>query len=400
MMACGLPVVDIDAPHTRLSYTSNTAILAQPNPEALAAALSQLLNDDVLREQATIAGLTATKSLTWDRSNTIVESFIRTQFEAALPPDQNQNLPQADPTVTIVIPVYNGGDQLISVVETCLQQDLDAEFEILIIDSSSTDGCINHLPKDERIRIHRISKSDFGHGRTRNLGVSLARGEFVAFITQDAIPANRMWLMNLIEPLQTDRKIAGVFGCHIAHEGHNPLTSYDLDQHFNRWIFRSHRKPIELEESRKKPNAPISNHERFYSDNNSCLRKNAWEQVPIPEVIYGEDQLWAIDILRHGFKKAYASTAIVRHSHEYNFRETLIRANTEWHFYQQHLGEYLPSTKKDVRAMIESSCTNDKKAQELFPEITEEQLIARRKLHFARACGYYFAGKGIGSIRP
>ena len=400
MMACGLPVVDIDATHTRLSYTPNTAVLAQPNPEALAAALSQLLNDDVLRDKVTIAGLTATKNLTWDQSNTIVENFIRTQFEATPPLDQNQKLTQADPIVTIVIPVYNGGDQLIRVVKTCLQQDLDAEFEILIIDSSSTDGCINHLPIDSRIRIHRISKSDFGHGRTRNLGVSLARGEFVAFITQDAIPANKMWLMNLIAPFQADRKIAGVFGCHIAHEGHSQLTTYDLDQHFNRWIYRSHRKPIELDESHQKPDAPISNHERFYSDNNSCLRKTAWEQVPIPEVLYGEDQLWAIDILRHGFKKAYASTAIVRHSHEYNFRETLIRANTEWHFYQEHLGEHLPSTKKEVRAMIETSCMNDKKAQELFPEITEEQLIFRRKLHFARACGYYFAGKGIGSIRP
>jgi hypothetical protein len=50
--------------------------------------------------------------------------------------------------------------------------------------------------------------------------------------------------------------------------------------------------------------------------------------------------------------------------------------------------------------MIESGCVNDKKAQELYPEITEDQLNARRKLHFARACGYYFAGKGIGCIRP
>ena len=299
-----------------------------------------------------------------------------------------------------MIPVYNGGDLLGSVVERCLQQDLDAEFEILIIDSSSTDGCINHLPKDDRIRIHRISKSEFGHGRTRNLGVNLAHGEFVAFITQDAMPANQMWLMNLIAPLQADHKVAGVFGCHIAHEGHSQLTTYDLDQHFNRWIFRSHRKPIELDESRQIPDAQISNHERFYSDNNSCLRKTAWEQVPIPEVIYGEDQLWAIEILRHGFKKAYASTAVVRHSHEYNFRETLIRANTEWHFYQQHLKERLPSTKKEVRAMIETSCLNDEKAQKLFPEITEDQLSARRKLHFARACGYYMAGKGIGCIRP
>ena len=400
MMACGLPVVDIDAIHTRLSYTPNTAVLAQPNPEALAGALSQLLNDDALYERVTSTGLTATKNLTWDQSNTIVENFIRTQFESALTTNHDQDLLQSNPIVTIVIPVYNGGGLLSRVVETCLQQDLDAEFEILIVDSSSTDGCLDHLPEDDRIRIHRISKGEFGHGRTRNLGVSLARGEFVAFITQDAIPANKMWLMNLIAPLQADRKVAGVFGCHIAHEGHNPLTSYDLDQHFNRWIFRSHRKAIELDESRQKPDAPISNHERFYSDNNSCLRKTAWEQVAIPEVIYGEDQLWAIDILRQGFKKAYASTAIVRHSHEYNFRETLIRANTEWHFYQQHLGEKLPSSKLEVKAMIENSCINDKKAKELYPEITEDLLIARRKLHFARACGYYFAGKGIGCIRP
>ena len=400
MMACGLPVVDIDAIHTRISYKPNTAVLAQPNPGALAAALSQLLNNDSLREQVTKAGLFATKNLTWDQSNSIVENFIRKQFEAASAPNHHQNLLNSNLIVTIVIPVYNGGDLLSRVVETCLQQDLDAELEILIIDSSSTDGCLDDLPEDDRIRIHRIAKSEFGHGRTRNLGVSLARGEFIAFLTQDAMPANKMWLMNLIAPLQDDREVAGVFGCHIAHEGHNPLTSYDLDQHFNRWIFRSHRKPIELDKSRKKPDAPISNHERFYSDNNSCLRKTAWEQVQMPEVIYGEDQLWAMAILRHGFKKAYASTAIVRHSHEYNFRETLIRANTEWHFYRQHLGEHLPSTKKEVRSMIETGCINDKKAQELYPEIAEDQLIARRKLHFARACGYYFAGKGIGCIRP
>jgi hypothetical protein len=140
MMACGLPVVDIDATHTRLSYTPKTAVLAQPNPEALASSLSQLLNDDLLREQVTSAGLTATKFLTWDRSNTIVETFIRTQFEAAAASNQWQTSRHSKPLVTIVIPVYNGGDLLGSVVERCLQQDLDAEFEILIIDSSSTDG--------------------------------------------------------------------------------------------------------------------------------------------------------------------------------------------------------------------------------------------------------------------
>ena len=45
MMACGLPVVDIDAEHTRLSYVDGTAVLAEATPDGLAAALQTLLND-------------------------------------------------------------------------------------------------------------------------------------------------------------------------------------------------------------------------------------------------------------------------------------------------------------------------------------------------------------------
>jgi hypothetical protein len=116
--------------------------------------------------------------------------------------------------------------------------------------------------------------------------------------------------------------------------------------------------------------------------------------------VYGEDQLWAREILRRGYKKAYASTAVVRHSHEYGFRETVIRANTEWHFYKLMLGEDLPSSKKDVLQMVETSCSNDLKIKELYPNINDSDLIQRRRLHFARACGYYLAGKGHGHLRP
>ena len=50
--------------------------------------------------------------------------------------------------------------------------------------------------------------------------------------------------------------------------------------------------------------------------------------------------------------------------------------------------------------MVETSCTNDLKAKELYPSISTNDLIRRRRLHFARACGYYLAGKGRGDIRP
>ena len=398
MMACGLPVVDIDAEHTRLSYEAETAFLAKATPFGLASALSRLLNDDSFRESRAKSGLEKTKELQWDDSSQLIERFIHESLKCS--PKSSEPLEPSNPLVTIVIPVYNGGTMLTTVVEACLEQNLNDEFEVLLIDSSSNDGFIEKLPQDKRIRLHKINKEDFGHGRTRNLGVELSRGEYVAFITQDAIPANRMWLMNLIAPLQQDPNVAGVFGCHIAHIDHGQLTAHDLDQHFNRWIFRTHMKPIELDISRQNAKAAVSTHERFYSDNNSCLRKSIWEKIPLPDVVYGEDQLWAREILRRGYRKAYASTAVVRHSHEYSFREAVLRANTEWHYYNELLHEKLPSTKKQVLQMVERCCNNDQEAQKQYSNISNEQLRLRRRLHFARACGYYLASKGYGSMRP
>ena len=64
------------------------------------------------------------------------------------------------------------------------------------------------------------------------------------------------------------------------------------------------------------------------------------------------------------------------------------------------LGEKLPSTKQEVLNMLETACANDLKAKELYPAISDNDLILRRRLHFARACGYYLAGQGHGGIRP
>ena len=77
-----------------------------------------------------------------------------------------------------------------------------------------------------------------------------------------------------------------------------------------------------------------------------------------------------------------------------------MRANTEWHFYNQLLGENLPSTKEQVLQMVEQACTNDREAQKLYPDVSDDDLNQRRRIHFARACGYYLAAKGHGELRP
>ena len=202
-MACGLPVVDIDAEHTRLSYQPGTAVLAEASPAGLACALSRLLNDATFRENTASAGRAATANLHWDASNKRIESFIQEALPATTAGSSRSN--PSNPLVTVVIPVYNGGTMLKSVVESCLEQDLDKDFEVLLIDSASNDGCLDALPRT-RLRYHRIRRRlwPWAHTQPR---VELARGAYVAFITQDAIPANRMWLMNLIAPLRNDPRL-------------------------------------------------------------------------------------------------------------------------------------------------------------------------------------------------
>ena len=56
---------------------------------------------------------------------------------------------------------------------------------------------------------------------------------------------------------------------------------------------------------------------RFYSDNNSCLRKSVWKKIPYRRVQYGEDQIWGNDVINDGYQKVYVPTAIVKHSHDY-----------------------------------------------------------------------------------
>lgn len=394
MMAVGLPVVDIDGEHTRLSYKEETVILSHPSPKCIAEKLRELLDDQKLWQKHFSAGIEATSSLTWDKSFSTVRTAI---VDACLKSYDNYPLKLSGqnekPLVTVVIPAYNGGALLKECIQAVLLQNTTFSFDLIVIDSSSSDGSIETIKDMPRVAIHRIPKEEFGHGKTRNLGAQLAQGAYVAYLTQDAVPANRFWLQNLVSPMIEDPDIAGVFGAHIAHPNHSPLADMDLYNHFYLWLSDNHSTPIRLNEPFT--STALQDHERFYSDNNSCLRRTVWEAIPYPDVIYGEDQMWAEYILKAGHKKAFAPMSIVYHSHEYGFREALSRANTEWHYFNECLGKKLPHEKQDVYAMVEHSIQSDMAMSQSLG-----LSVDRKVHHFARAAGYYLAGKGHGCLKP
>jgi glycosyltransferase involved in cell wall biosynthesis len=89
------------------------------------------------------------------------------------------------PRVTVFLPVYNRARLLPDAIESMLAQSF-GDFELLIVDDGSTDGSseVARSYADPRIRLV-VSARNQGIPRTRNLGLELARGEYLANADSD-----------------------------------------------------------------------------------------------------------------------------------------------------------------------------------------------------------------------
>lgn len=89
---------------------------------------------------------------------------------------------------SIIMPVYNSEKYLASAIESVLAQTY-RNFELFLIDDGSKDSspeiCDEYAKKDERI--HVIHKENEGICRTRNLGLKLAKGDYIGFMDNDDI---------------------------------------------------------------------------------------------------------------------------------------------------------------------------------------------------------------------
>ena len=228
---------------------------------------------------------------------------------------------------SVVIPTKNAGKQFYRVLEAVMNQKTPWEYEVLVIDSGSSDGTIEYVESVEGVRLHQIPANEFGHGKTRNLGISLTSGEFAVMITHDALPVNNKWLYELVSAVEQDESIAGAFGRHVAYAHDGPFLQRDLEMHFEGFLSS----PIVSLENQERYDKDIGYRQmlHFFSDNNACLRRTVWEKMPYPEVDFAEDQLWAKQIIEAGYAKAYAHKAVVVHSHTFDFIELCRRSFDE-----------------------------------------------------------------------
>lgn len=226
----------------------------------------------------------------------------------------------AAPLATVAILTYDGEKYIRRILDAVRSQVVDGRVEILVIDSGSRDGTLAIVGEYSEVRLHTIPNAEFGHGRTRNLAARLATGQFIAFLTHDAIPANERWLAELIAPFATGPSIVAVMGKQIPRQGCQPIIRYDIMRTFAQFgpdfgvtVFQKGDR--DLDEGML---GALS----FYSDVNSAARRQfLTDVIPYRDVRYGEDQLFGKDVVLAGYAKAYAPAAAVEHSNDLTFAE-------------------------------------------------------------------------------
>ncbi len=90
------------------------------------------------------------------------------------------------PVVSIVLPVYNAGAVLSQALTSIFRQTF-REWELILIDDGSTDGCMAGFSvPDSRVKVVQDGRNE-GLAARLNRGIDLARGKYLARMDQDDI---------------------------------------------------------------------------------------------------------------------------------------------------------------------------------------------------------------------
>jgi glycosyltransferase involved in cell wall biosynthesis len=197
--------------------------------------------------------------------------------------------------VSIIIRTYNEQRHLPELLTAISRQEIDFDYETLVVDSGSTDNTLN-IANNFGCRITHIEKQNFTFGRSLNIGCDAAKGKVLVFISGHCIPCESYWLAKLTAPVCDG----------IAQYSYGRQVGRDTTKFSERQVF-----------SKYYPEAGTLLQEGFFCNNaNAAVSREIWEKYKFDESLTGlEDLKLAKTIIDSGHKVAYVAEAPVFHIH-------------------------------------------------------------------------------------
>lgn len=187
-----------------------------------------------------------------------------------------------------------------------LQAQSFKDWELIVIDSGSTDGSVGMIQQAQPAHFIQIQSSEYNPSKVMNHGMRLAGTPYGIFLNADATPQGPDWLAPLFEALQ-DEQVAAVFGRQIPRPDCEAVFACDYERCFG-------------------PQRESAHWDHFFSMVSSGLRKDIWSKQGFDEKLtYAEDDAYTRWCVAQGYKIVYCETSVAMHSHNYTVEQSLKR---------------------------------------------------------------------------
>ena len=195
--------------------------------------------------------------------------------------------------VSLIIRTKNEERWIASCLKSVFAQNYQ-NFEVIIVDNESTDAT---LAKVEQFPVKKVVHcTEYLPGKSLNIGIAEATGEFIVCLSGHCIPTNKHWLENLLSNMD-DPEVAGVYGRQEPLSFTSPADKRDLMIVFG-------------------PERKVQRKDSFFHNANSMVRKSVLAQYPFDDKVTNiEDRVWAQQVLNNGYSIVYEPEASVYHWH-------------------------------------------------------------------------------------
>lgn len=217
---------------------------------------------------------------------------------------------------SIIIRTRNEQKWLGTVLEM-LSKQTEKDFEVIIVDSESTDQTLRIAEKFSltiNLNIYQIKFEDFTYPYACNFGAQRAHGDFLVYLSGHSVPKSSKWLESGLSDFK-EAKIAGVYG------NVRPLPDASIWEKIY-YGFGFHR----VKEIVRRAKIGV------LGNTNSIIRKDLWKKHPFDEKMTegGEDTAWARFFLNKGYLIVRDPEFSVYHSHGFGLLR-FIKQVKHWH---------------------------------------------------------------------
>lgn len=208
----------------------------------------------------------------------------------------------------VIIPSYRPGAGFKKLLERLMKQEYPIN-KIIVMNTEQEFWNREWEKQFPSLEVHHLKKEEFDHGGTRKKAAALSGAEILIFMTQDALPADRHLIGNLVRPLLEQENTGASYARQLPDKTCSFLERYT----------RSFNYP-ETPRLKTKEDLPALGIKTFFCSNVcAAYKRSVYEKLGgfVERTIFNEDMILASGMIRQGYGIFYAADAMVIHSHNY-----------------------------------------------------------------------------------